>query len=85
VSLNLILSSSTLVPGDLVQSIKETEPWAWPTSALEHDRTGIVIRVDVHHDDCSNNIFPIAEVLWEHGTTWVDMCRLKRIEPNEDR
>ena len=39
--------------------------------------SGIVVEMGTSHSDCSNDIFPIARVVWNTGIEWVDATRLE--------
>lgn len=39
--------------------------------------SGVIIEMGSSHSDCSNDIFPIARVMWNTGLEWIDATRLE--------
>ena len=45
--------------------------------------SGVVIEMSTSHSACSNDMFPIARVMWNTGLEWIDATRLEIV--NESR
>jgi len=40
-------------------------------------KSGVVIKLGVHHPDSSDIMIQIAEVMWNCGTSWIDASRIE--------